>query len=600
MTTTFSTPNNIPAGANTYSVAVGDFNGDGNLDIVAANAGDQTVTVLSGDGAGVFTASTVPVGSTLNPINVFVGDFDGDGDDDIATANFDLLGPVFNPGDPTPASDISILLNDGSGSFSPAGFPFAVPDGLSAVALGDFNNDGFLDVAAGALDNNDVSVYFGDGLGTFDPTPLTYTIGATTRSLAIGDVNNDGLDDLAIVRSGDNSVFIRLGTGTDLLSGAPQFSAVETSFAVGSDPRGVEIVDINDDGNADLVVANSGSNNVSVLLGNGSGGFALSTDFTAGSGSRDAVVADFDGNGLLDIVTANETGDNISVLWNSVNLLGTAGDDTLTGGAGNDTLRGSGGNDLLIGAAGNDNLLGAAGDDTLIGGLGDDTLDGSLGADSLVGGAGNDLYIVDNLGDVIVELPGEGIDTVRSTITFTLGANLENLTLLGTDNINGTGNALDNLIIGNSGNNILNGGLGNDSLQGRVGNDRLRGGDGDDILTGGPGNDTLTGGTGNDIFRFNNPSEGIDRITDFVVGEDKIVISASNFGGGLLAGALDPLAFRFGAGPISATTSAHLFIYNTTNGALSFDVDGVGGTARVQIATIVGAPALSVTDFVIV
>ncbi|MFM2060842.1 MAG: hypothetical protein RLZZ507_512 [Cyanobacteriota bacterium] len=713
MTTTFSTPNNIPAGTNTFSVDVGDFNGDGNLDIVAANAGDlnpasKTVTVLFGDGAGGFTASTVPVGSTLNPIDVFVSDLDGDGDDDIAVANFDLLGPFFNPGDSTPASDISILLNDGSGSFSAAtDSPFAVPDGLSAVSLGDFNHDGFLDAAAGALDNDDVSVYFGNGLGTFDPTPLTYTIGRTTRDLAIGDVNGDGFDDLAIVRNDANSVFVRLGTGTDLLSGAPQFSADETPFPVGLDPRGVKIADINGDGNADLVVANSGSNNVSVLLGNGDGTFGDATNFTAGPGSRDAAVADFDGNGLLDIVTANETGNNISVLSRSVNLIGTAGDDILTGAAGDDTLTGSGGNDTLFGGlgndllkgdtgadslvggagddryevddpgdtvtedvnggidlvtsslsfilgenlenltlrgtgiingtgnalnnsiignsnsntltgnGGNDELRGGAGDDTLFGGDGNDTLVGGLGTDSLVGGAGDDTYVIDGLIDTIVEAAGGGTDTVRSSVDVTLGSNLENLILSGTA-LNGGGNSLNNRIVANpAGNNTLRGFGGNDTLVGAAGNDSLDGGAGNDVLVGGAvddnlfgasgndvligglGNDNLNGGLGSDIFRFNNLTEGVDTIQSFSSTDDTIEVSATGFGGGLLAGVLADSAFVFGAGITTASDAAHRFIYNTTNGALFFDADGIAG-GSIQIATLTGSPALTAADIVVI
>jgi Ca2+-binding RTX toxin-like protein len=132
------------------------------------------------------------------------------------------------------------------------------------------------------------------------------------------------------------------------------------------------------------------------------------------------------------------------------------------GTTGNDTLIGTSGNDVLDGLAGDDVLRGLAGNDTLIGGAGSDLLDGGAGTDTLQGGTGNDTYVV-STGDTVVEQATQGLDTVQSDVTWTLGANLEALTLAGTANINGTGNGLDNLLTGNSGANMLTGGAGNDS-----------------------------------------------------------------------------------------------------------------------------------------
>lgn len=168
---------------------------------------------------------------------------------------------------------------------------------------------------------------------------------------------------------------------------------------------------------------------------------------------------------------------------------GTAGADQITGFSGDDTLLGFAGNDRLLGAAGND------------------VLDGGSGDDYMAGGAGNDLYRVDSVGDRVFESANEGLDTVESSITYTLSGHVENLTLVGDSAINGYGNELDNLMIGNAANNALYGGVGNNQLFGMGGNDSLvsglgtdllDGGNGDDTLSGGGGNDTLLGGAGND------------------------------------------------------------------------------------------------------
>ncbi|MFW1853252.1 putative Ig domain-containing protein [Acinetobacter guillouiae] len=235
-------------------------------------------------------------------------------------------------------------------------------------------------------------------------------------------------------------------------------------------------------------------------------------------------------------------------------LYGASGNDSITGQAGNDILYGQSGNDTLNGGTGNDTMYGGKGDDiyvvdsttdivsenenegidivqssvtyilgsdvenltltgttaingtgnvlnniilgnsainTLTGGVGDDYLDGGAGADKLLGGVGNDTYVIDNTSDMITENANEGTDTVRSSVTLTLGNNLENLTLTGTTAINGTGNAFNNTIIGNSAVNTLTGGAG------------------DDYLDGGAGADKLLGGVGNDTYVIDNTSDTI-------------------------------------------------------------------------------------------
>jgi Ca2+-binding RTX toxin-like protein len=228
------------------------------------------------------------------------------------------------------------------------------------------------------------------------------------------------------------------------------------------------------------------------------------------------------------------------------------------------TLVGTEDSDFLTGAATNDTLSGLGGDDTLSGGGGNDTLNGGSGADSMAGGTGNDLYLVDNAGDVVTEQTNQGTDTVQSSITYTLGANVEHLTLTGTTAINGTGNSLVNILTGNSAANVLTGGTGNDTYvvgtgdtvteaasagtdtvqsaitwtlganlehltltgtdaingTGNTLNNSLTGNSGNNVLDGGTGNDTMVGGAGNDTYVVNatgdvtteNANEGTDTV----------------------------------------------------------------------------------------
>ncbi|MBD2039196.1 calcium-binding protein [Microcoleus sp. FACHB-672] len=192
----------------------------------------------------------------------------------------------------------------------------------------------------------------------------------------------------------------------------------------------------------------------------------------------------------------NPSEGNISLALNQT--LGTAG---------NDSLVGSASNSVIEGLAGNDTILGNAGNDSLNGGDGNDSVDGGIGIDSLVGGLGNDTYGVDSASDIIIEAAAAGTDSVNASVTHTLAANVENLTLTGSALINGTGNTLNNVINGNSANNSLSGSVGNDSLNGNSGNDTVNGGDGNDSLNGGIGIDSLIGGLGNDIYVVDSASD---------------------------------------------------------------------------------------------
>ncbi len=256
----------------------------------------------------------------------------------------------------------------------------------------------------------------------------------------------------------------------------------------------------------------------------------------------------------------------------------TEGDDTLDGTGGDDTIDALGGNDTITGLGGNDILDGGAGNDWLDGGDGNDRLDGGTGDDAMAGGAGQDKYFVDSLGDTITELLGGGSDTVHSSISWTLGANIESLILDGTANINGTGNNTGNVIRRTSGINSLSGGGGGDRLFGNAGNDTLHGGAGNDKLEGGAGQDLLIGSTGADSFVFRGgdfaglTTTTADRINDFSQAEGDTIdlgaVDADSLTGG-------DQAFTFiGTGAFTNTAgelryqlvNTNVFVYGDTNG----------------------------------
>jgi Ca2+-binding RTX toxin-like protein len=429
---------------------------------------------------------------------------------------------------------------------------------------------------------------------------------------------------------------------------------------------------------ADTIYGYGGGDTILGLGGN---------DFIIGGAGGDAI----DGGDDIDAAFYTDSNEGVTVslltgkgsggtaqgdtLTNVENLYGSAYDDTLFGNngsnslsgmQGHDILKGFGGADSLSGGNGNDMLYGMDSDDTLYGGLGDDTLHGGTGADWMAGGSGNDTYYVDTYTemffDVVTESAGQGVDRVRTSVSYELpdGADIE---ILETTDADGTammwllGNSSGNHIIGNDGTNVLSGNGGNDTLEGRGGDDvyfveedgvtiiesagqgndgvltamlsytlpegadiemldtyfteapveltgnssgnLITGNAGNNVLNGAGGDDELVGDLGQDTFVFNTALD-----------EDFNVDVLSDFTAADDTIQLDDMIFgAFATGPLAddrfvvgtaAQDANDNIIYDIDSGALFYDSDGTGGAAAIQFATVSAGLALTHLDFLIV
>ncbi len=278
-----------------------------------------------------------------------------------------------------------------------------------------------------------------------------------------GGLGNDTLigglgDDTYMVNAAGDVIVENAGEGIDTV-----FSTA-ASYTIGANVEILHLLEgaVTGTGNAiaNTIIGNSANNTLD-------GGAGLDT-LIGGLGDDTYLVDEFD-----DVIVelASEGRDTVQTALNAYVLGSHLENLTLTGTA----LIGSGNDD-------DNTITGNASANTLYGFMGNDTLNGMAGADTLIGGLGDDYYIVDNIGDVVIEYAGEGIDTVQSSISYTLGDDVENLTLTGSSTLSGSGNGLDNTIIGNTGVNILNGGAGNDYIDGGAGADTMIGGLGDDTF----------------------------------------------------------------------------------------------------------------------
>ncbi len=498
--------------------------GNGGSNVILGNAGDNVLDGQSGD--------DLLVGGAGN--DTYVLDTPLDAVVELAGEGVDLVTTAFSYELPENVESLTLTGSqpvDGTGNAlantligNTAANVLDGGGGADAMSGGLGDDEYIVDDTADAIleasDEGSDTVY----------SSVTYALAANIENLTLtGSANIDGFgnvsDNIITGNSGVNA--LAGGAGNDLYYVGAGDSVIEglgegldwvytsVTFTLGANVENVTLLGstaVNATGNAlnNTLVGNAGAN--TLTGGAGDDTYHVNAGDTVVEGSNqgtDTVVseaswtlgANFENLTLTGTAALNATGNSLANVLtgnDGANVLtGGTGDDSYFVGAGDTVNEGSNaGNDTVyapvswtLGAnlerltlTGTDNVdaVGNTLANVLTGNSGNNRLDGGSGSDTMLGGAGDDVYVVGATGDVVIENTGEGTDTVESSVTYTLGVNLENLLLTGTANRNGTGNALDNLLIGNSGSNTLTGNDGNDYLDGGAGSDTMRGGAGDD------------------------------------------------------------------------------------------------------------------------
>lgn len=491
-------------------------------------------------------------------------------------------------------------------------------------------------------------------LGTITATTRTFTGNGDADTL-LGSANDDVLNgrggsdtmrgragnDTYVVDSIADQVIEGVGEGTDTVQTA-------VSFTLGANVENLSMLgtaNINGIGNglANVIDGNSGNNildgaagadTLNGGLGNDTYVLGDESDTVTDTGGTDTITSTIT-RSLAALTTIERLtllgAGNVNGFGNSLaNIItGNAGGNVLSGGAGADTLIGGLGNDAYVLGAENDTVIDSGGLDTITstitrslaahasierltllgsgdingfgntlaniitGNAGANLLSGGAGADTLNGGLGNDAYVLGADDDTVIDSGGN--DLITSTVSRTLAdyLTIERLTLLGSSNINGIGNTLNNTIIGNSANNTLNGVGGDDILLGDAGTDRL---------FGGLGNDTLTGGTGADTFIFHsapNAVTNVDTITDFSVADDTISLENSVFTTIGAVGTLAASAFVRNTTGLAQDASDRI-IYESDTGNLFYDSNGNAAGGSVLIAVLDPGLLMTNLDFTVI
>ncbi len=556
-------PNASPSLPGTHDVALGDVDGDGDLDALVGTYGGQGSFILTNDGSGNFQESQqfTPGSSDTESYGVALGDLDGDGDLDAFIANKDESGN-------------RIYLNDGLGTFVPtaqvltntgnAGFGNR---GNYDVELGDLDGDGDWDAFVANPGLSGSQVFLNDN--TPHPEVMLPTGGGNYELLLSG-------DDLVLRHQGGSELLRQpLNDATQLIiRGSEADDKLTVSLSSGNPIRAGGITFLGGAGNEQLVLSGGSATNLTHRFSNATDGRASADGRTINHVGAESISDQLtvarrtfkfsDGNDNVTLSDSGTTNDEVSRFTiqsgvtlefkrpsNSFTIRAGAGDDIITlssvdtrltrvpalfgddgndvlmglmtrdsldGGAGHDLLNGRGGNDTVIGGDGRDTLVGGAGHDSLAGGSDNDKLNGQGGHDSLNGGAGNDVLSGDAGHDSLAG--GDGNDTLRGDDGHDTLLGEAGLDLLaggaGNDRLDGgadndylKGEDGNDSLLGSSGQDVLLGGVGRDTLKGGDGDDSLLGGSNDDVLLGGLDNDSLDGGLGADTLAGNDDEDVI-------------------------------------------------------------------------------------------
>jgi Ca2+-binding RTX toxin-like protein len=482
------------------------------------------------------------------------------------------------------------ILFGGSGSDILVGGP-----GNDLYILGPEDDDEFdtiIEAPGGGIDTIDVNIPHYVMHANLENVVLTSRYGPTTI------VGNGSANHFLL---GGGAFTIDGGGGSDTVDYSDAWGAVEVDLLTNknggyaADDSFANVENIVGTWAADVLRGTDGAN---ILTG------GYGADTMEGRGGNDIYYLDDLGDVVIEAPGGGTDEVRLSMqIWtyvmpDEVERLRNQGDYLYAwGNALNNEMIGNYAADIFYGGDGHDMLSGAGGDDFLYGEAGHDMLSGGTGDDHMEGGEGNDVYLVDAVGDVVIERPREGIDRVCTSLAaYTLPEEVEELSFNGQGGFRGTGNGLANVIKGGSGADTLLGRDGDDTLGGGGGDDLLVGGEGDDVLSGEWGRDVLIGGGGVDTFRFGGWSTGTgadaDRIEDFVSGEDRIDLSGMDAD----LWAQGDQAFVFiGGAAFSGTAGELRYGFDGTDTRIQGDLDG-DGVADFEIL-LTGSPIPLVSDF---